>query len=109
MTIRVRAKIEMEAAIPKSGKVPIRRAQKPLTTGSTGVLGGERSTSTLEYAPVYFENKPIRSAVYDRESLVPRRRYTSPAVVTEYSATTVIPPGKKFWVDEAENLIISIK
>jgi N-methylhydantoinase A/oxoprolinase/acetone carboxylase beta subunit len=31
-----------------------------------------------------------------------------PAVITEYSATTVIPPGKQFWVDDAENLVIQI-
>jgi hypothetical protein len=31
-----------------------------------------------------------------------------PAVITEYSATTVVPAGKKFWVDAAENLVIKI-
>jgi hypothetical protein len=31
-----------------------------------------------------------------------------PAVITEYSATTVIPAGVRFWVDVAENLIIKI-
>jgi len=30
-------------------------------------------------------------------------------VITEYSATTVIPAGKKFWVDAAENLVIEIR
>jgi N-methylhydantoinase A/oxoprolinase/acetone carboxylase beta subunit len=34
---------------------------------------------------------------------------TGPAVITEYSATTVIPPGKKFWVDGSDNLAIQIK
>jgi hypothetical protein len=36
------------------------------------------------------------------------RKLNGPAVITEYSATTVIPPDKKFWVDTAENLIIQI-
>jgi len=31
-----------------------------------------------------------------------------PAVITEYSATTVIPPGKKFWLDASENLVITV-
>jgi N-methylhydantoinase A/oxoprolinase/acetone carboxylase beta subunit len=29
-----------------------------------------------------------------------------PAIITEYSATTVIPPGKKFRIDQAGNLLI---
>jgi N-methylhydantoinase A/oxoprolinase/acetone carboxylase beta subunit len=33
---------------------------------------------------------------------------TGPAVIAEYSATTVIPPGKKFWVDAAKNLVIKM-
>jgi N-methylhydantoinase A/oxoprolinase/acetone carboxylase beta subunit len=32
-----------------------------------------------------------------------------PAVITEYSATTVIPGGKKFWVDASQNLVIKIR
>jgi hypothetical protein len=31
-----------------------------------------------------------------------------PAVITEYSGTTVIPPKKKFWLDESENVVIKI-
>jgi hypothetical protein len=34
------------------------------------------------------------------------KKYFSPAVVTEYSATTVIPPGKCFWLDKWGNLMI---
>jgi N-methylhydantoinase A len=58
---------------------------------------------------VFFHNKPVRTPVFEREELVHGRRMTGPAVITEYSATTVITPGKKFWIDAAENLLISIK
>jgi len=34
---------------------------------------------------------------------------TGPAVITEYSATTVIPPGKKLLDGWAENLVIQVK
>ena len=30
------------------------------------------------------------------------------AIITEYSATTVIPPGKKFHVDKANNIVVVI-
>jgi len=36
------------------------------------------------------------------------RMMRGPAVITEYSATTVIPPGKKFWLDASENLVITV-
>jgi len=46
--------------------------------------------------------------VFEREDLVPCRSMSGPAVITEYSATTVIPQGKKFLLDESENLVIEI-
>jgi N-methylhydantoinase A len=50
-----------------------------------------------------------RIAVYERENLASGRKYRGPAIVTEYSATTVIPDKKKFWVDRAGNLMITIR
>ena len=47
--------------------------------------------------------------MFERYDLVRGRLMRGPAVTTEYSATTVIPPGKKFWADASENLIIKIK
>jgi N-methylhydantoinase A len=63
----------------------------------------------VERAPVYFLGKKVNTPVFERNDLVTGRSMTGPAVITEYSATTVIPPGKKFWVDHAENLVIKIK
>jgi N-methylhydantoinase A len=58
-------------------------------------------------APVLFEDKKLKTNILSREDLRPGKNYRGPAIVTEYSATTVIPPGKRFHVDEAWNLIIS--
>jgi N-methylhydantoinase A/oxoprolinase/acetone carboxylase beta subunit len=41
--------------------------------------------------------------------MIVAKKYTGPAVVTEYSATTVVPPGKRYWVDNAGNLIVEIR
>jgi N-methylhydantoinase A len=73
-----------------------------------------RETSTkravpVERASVSFHDKAVITPVFERGHLVPGQSLRGPAVVTEYSATTVIPPGKRFWVDEAENLIIQIR
>ena len=58
---------------------------------------------------MFFHDKAVNTPVFEREQLVLGRRMTGPAVITEYSATTVIPPGKKFWVDGSDNLAIQIK
>ena len=64
---------------------------------------------SCEQAPVFFDGKKIMSANCDRDALRPGRKYSGPAIVTEYSATTVMPPGKRFWCDRAGNLVIQIR
>jgi N-methylhydantoinase A len=47
--------------------------------------------------------------VFQRASLKKNSRYRGPAVVTEYSATTYIPPGMKFNMDAAGSLVVEIR
>ena len=63
----------------------------------------------VERATVIFQERHIATPVYERVDLAAEPLLKGPAVITEYSATTTIPPGKKFWVDRAENLLIAIK
>jgi N-methylhydantoinase A len=57
-------------------------------------------------AVVHFAAGRKRAKVYDREKLDPGARLIAPAVVTEYSSTTLIPPGARAHLDEHGNLII---
>jgi N-methylhydantoinase A len=87
-------------------------------TGAFGSLPGAKprgpgrttlgSPSTLK-APVLFEGKKLATAIYNRDALKPAQTYRGPAIITEYSATTVIPPGKRFRLDPASNLIVTIR
>jgi N-methylhydantoinase A len=61
-----------------------------------------------DYADTYFERKKIRAAVYRREQIQPGSRLRVPCVVTEYSATTLIPEGTKAGFDSQGNLIIDV-
>ena len=62
--------------------------------------------STPERAHVVFDRK--RAAfIYDRSGLQAGRKYFGPTVITEYSATTVVPLGMKFALDRAGNLVIT--
>ncbi len=58
--------------------------------------------------PVFFDGKKISTAIWARELIPPGRKLSGPAVVTEYSATTVVPPRKRFWIDAAGNLVIAV-
>src|SRR3984957_16505889 len=65
------------------------------------------SSSTFK-AQVPFAAKKRETKTYSRDNLHPGKKYSGPAIITEYSATTVIPPGKRFHLDRAGNLIITI-
>jgi len=59
-------------------------------------------------ASVLFDGKKHATTIYSRDALKPGKTYSGPAIVTEYSATAVIPPGKRFHLDPAANLIVTI-
>jgi N-methylhydantoinase A len=67
-----------------------------------------RGVSKMRTAKVWLNNRLVSTAIHDRELLSPGRRYTGPAVITEYSATTVIPPAAKYALDRAGNLIVEL-
>ncbi|HEV2991346.1 MAG TPA: hydantoinase/oxoprolinase family protein [Candidatus Angelobacter sp.] len=58
-------------------------------------------------AMVSFGGKKIRTEVLPRQMLKVGKLYRGPAIVTEYSATTVVPPGHSFRSDKAGNLVIA--
>ncbi|MGA8152804.1 MAG: hydantoinase/oxoprolinase family protein [Terriglobales bacterium] len=58
---------------------------------------------------VWLGGKRVAAAIYARDSLQLGRKLAGPAIVTEYSATTVIPAGKRFWLDQSGNLLIQIR
>jgi N-methylhydantoinase A len=61
----------------------------------------------VERARVVFE-KSEATPVFERNKIPENQKIRGPAVITEYSATTVIPPGKRFHLDRAGNLMIEI-
>lgn len=60
------------------------------------------------FVETYFENRKSRVAVYFREDLRPGERLRTPCIVTEYSATTLMPGDTSSYVDHNGNLIIDL-
>jgi N-methylhydantoinase A len=56
---------------------------------------------------VWFEGRPVSTAIYRREQLTALLR-KGPAVITEYSATTVLPPEGRFFLDEAGSVVVEL-
>jgi N-methylhydantoinase A len=110
VTLRLRAVVKSTTAgmakmnhVETAALVSLSRAES--RDPSRAKLG---SPSTLK-APVIFDGKKLATGIYSREALQPGKKYHGPAIITEYSATTVIPPGKRFHVDPASNLIVTIR
>jgi N-methylhydantoinase A len=102
VTLRLRATIKSQhsAAVNATGHVG---------TGALARPGRAKAGKAFpEHAAVLFSGKKLAAAILSRDSLPIGKKYSGPAVVTEYSATTVIPRGVRFHKDQAGNLIIEI-
>ncbi|MBZ5613264.1 MAG: hydantoinase/oxoprolinase family protein [Acidobacteriia bacterium] len=97
VTLRLRARLRAPQGSQPESKVARRQ-----TRGKPRITPAER-------AAVSFHGQAVATPVFERGDLVPLRSMKGPAVITEYSATTVIPGGKKFWVDASQNLVIKIR
>ena len=97
VTVRLRARLRTPQSVPQG------KTANPYTR-----RGASARVAPVEQVRVVFE-KAEAAPVFERNDLPPNQIVRGPAVITEYSATTVIPPGKKFWVDSQENLIIELK
>jgi N-methylhydantoinase A len=96
VTLRLRARV-------KSTRAHVATAA-PVCPGRAklGRLPSGRTT-------VLFEGQQLETNLNSRDELRPGKRYSGPAIITEYSATTFIPPGKGFHLDRAANLIVTIR
>ena len=71
-------------------------------------IARRRSVSPEEWTSAYVEGKRQRVAIYARDNLRAGVSLKSPCIVTEYSATTLIPAGVKATVDIYGNLLLSL-
>jgi N-methylhydantoinase A len=55
---------------------------------------------------VWFEGRSYDTPLYDRARLLPGTRLRGPAVVAEYTSTTVVPPDYDCLVDGMQNLVL---
>jgi N-methylhydantoinase A len=109
VTLRLRATVKSA----KRGITAAHVGTAAPSTGSGQALGrpGRAKLGSISppRSPVFFENRKLSTAICSRDALKPGKHYSGPAIITEYSATTVVPPGKRFHLDRAANLIVTIR
>jgi N-methylhydantoinase A len=63
-------------------------------------------TAPVESRLAFFAGRRMKTRIYDRAALSPSDKITAPAIISEYSATTVVPPGWLGIVDPWGNIIL---
>ncbi|HJT54154.1 MAG TPA: hydantoinase/oxoprolinase family protein, partial [Candidatus Angelobacter sp.] len=74
----------------------------------TGMKVEKHPALQTSEARVWFGGKQVRTSILPRADLARGKRYRGPAIITEYSATTVVPPGLFFQADKAGNLLVEV-
>jgi N-methylhydantoinase A len=62
-----------------------------------------------KFVTAYLDGKKLSVGVYSRDELSTGVQLRAPCIVTEYSSTTLIPPGARGEVDGYGNLIIQVR
>lgn len=72
------------------------------------LIRGDGHEACYAERQVFFEGRRFQSKIYDREALIPGAVIHGPAMITEYTAATVLPPGCHAQVDGFSNIVITI-
>jgi N-methylhydantoinase A len=91
----VNVRIRATGIVPKPG---LPRMRAGAASARTAIAG---------FRPAYFRGVVRPAPVYSRALLRAGNRFTGPAIVCEYSGTTLLPPGWHAQVDVYENLLLN--
>ena len=72
-------------------------------------IPGDGAAACYAERPVHFAGKFVSSRHYRRQSLIPGDAIRGPAMITEYTSATALPPGCCARVDGFGNLVISVE
>jgi N-methylhydantoinase A len=72
------------------------------------IVRGDGNQALTGHRPVFFHGEPHYTPVYTRAALVPGDSFSGPAIITEYSSATILPPGDTLRVDGLDNLMIEV-
>ncbi len=80
---------------------------KPRSATKAIVHNEDAREAIVKRKLVCFGRHYVQTSLYDRQRLKPGARFAGPAIVVEYSSTTVVPSGFTCRVDEHSNLRVT--
>ena len=89
-------------------RVRLRLPREPFTFAKQGLKPGDGSQALCGTSQVYFEGAWTAARTYTRDLLHPGDTIRGPALIGEYTSTTVLPPGCLLEVDRRGNLLITV-
>jgi N-methylhydantoinase A len=76
--------------------------------GSAPSGDGDPKQAFLERRSAIFDGSQWPTTVYQRDQLEPGDRMNGPAILVEYSATTLVPPGFRAVIDSDKNILVEV-
>ena len=81
---------------------------EPFEASKRELQTGDGEQALLATRAVYFDGSARQTQIYDRRGLRPGDFLRGPAIITEYTSATILPPGDTLHVDAFDNLIVEI-
>ncbi len=81
-------------------------AGEPYTPAYREPVPGDGNAACHAERPVYFAGSFLPTRHYTRELLQPGDTFSGPAMITEYTSATALPPGWRAHVDGYSNLVL---
>jgi N-methylhydantoinase A len=89
-------------------RVRLRLTAESFTFAETAPQPGDGSQALCGTSQIYFDGAWFAVATYNRDLLRPGDLVRGPALIGEYTSTTVLPPGCLLEVDRRSNLLITV-
>jgi N-methylhydantoinase A len=89
-------------------RVRLRLTAESFTFAETAPQPGDGSQALCGTSQIYFDGAWFAAATYNRDLLRPGDLVRGPALIGEYTSTTVLPPGCLLEVDRRSNLLITV-
>lgn len=70
---------------------------------------GDGSAALVDKKAVYFDGVAVETRLYNRDALLAGDSFEGPAIISEYSSATILPPGGILRVDCFGNLVIEVQ
>lgn len=89
-------------------RVRIAAPAEPFDPPRQEMIEADGSAALVGTRTVIFDGVPHLTRLYDRDALHAGDTFAGPAIISEYSSATILPPGDVLRVDAYQNLVIEV-